>query len=76
MVKKLKLLTGVDLFNYFEIDPEIQTRYLLNVVNFNRGTLEKITGENLIRVLLDSFIWSKTTERHFYWQNIMNTIPK
>lgn len=65
MTKKLKLLTGKDLFNYFEKDPEIQTRYLLNTIKANKK-FENFTGYTLSEVLSEAFTWTNTVEGHKY----------
>ena len=75
MDTELKVLTGLDLFNYFEKNPEIQTRYLLNVTYTNKKFGE-IVSYSLAGVLSGAFAWSNTVEGHEYWSKIRDELKE
>ncbi len=70
-------MTPKHLFDYFEKDPEVQTRYLLNCIN-NGLRMDKSNSSftNLHNILSSSFIWSDTIEGQNYWENVYYKLVK
>jgi hypothetical protein len=57
------------------LTPPVRLRYIYNLKNYRRLTLEsKLKGDEELEVLNWAFLWEHTPEGHYYWERIQDNI--
>ena len=57
------------------LTPPVRLRYIYNLKNYRRLTLEsKLKGSDELEVLNWAFLWERTPEGHYYWERIQDNI--